>query len=457
VDNVMTEPEAFAAPVEKAPESPAIPRSIEEIGLPQGFLSDLILKILYTRGSLSGYRLAALIRLPFWALDEELEGFQQRKLVEVLRSEGVSRRGYVFDLTGEGRTRARALMDVLPYAGPAPVPLKKYTEWVDRKSIRDVPIGPREVKDGLNHLVLEPETVEMIGPAINAARSMFLYGEAGNGKSTIAEAIVNIFKDEVFVPFAVHADGQVIQVYDPVIHQPVGENPLAVDADDEDNSMTVAVPEFDQRFVRIRRPLVIVGGELTLDQLELQWDPRSGAYQAPPQMKANGGIFVIDDFGRQRLHPRELLNRWMVPLDRGVDFLTFTSGRRATIPFSPLVVFATNMDPFDLVEEAFLRRIRFKIEIKSPNKEEFTEIFRRLCGRYGIAFDRGAVDFIYRDYYIKHGIAPRGCHPRDLIADLIDLASFLSRTPELSEDMLDHSCRSYFMSLPRTAEASHAT
>jgi SpoVK/Ycf46/Vps4 family AAA+-type ATPase len=139
-------------------------------------------------------------------------------------------------------------------------------------------------------------------------------------------------------------------------------------------------------------------------------------------MKANGGIFVIDDFGRQRLHPRELLNRWMVPLDRGVDFLTFTSGRRATIPFSPLVVFATNMDPFDLVEEAFLRRIRFKIEIKSPNKEEFTEIFRRLCGRYGIEFDRGAVDFIYRDYYIKHGIAPRGCHPRDLIADLIDLA-----------------------------------
>jgi hypothetical protein len=456
VDNVMTEPETPApAPAPSLSSGPREPRSIEEIGLPQGFLSDLVLKMLYTRGALSGHRLASFIRLPFWALDEELETFQKRKLVEVLRSEGVGRRGYIFDLTGEGRTRARALMEVLPYAGPAPVPLSHYSDWVERKSIRNVHVGPADVKAGLNHLVLDPETVELVGPAINAARSMFLYGEAGNGKSTIAEAIVNIFKDDIFVPFAVHADGQIIQVYDPVIHRPMDGNPLDIE-EDNDDAVTLPAPEYDARFVRIRRPLVIVGGELTLDQLELQWDPRSGAYQAPPQMKANGGIFVIDDFGRQRLHPRELLNRWMVPLDRGVDFLTFASGRRATIPFSPLVVFATNMDPFDLVEEAFLRRIRFKIEIKSPNKDEFTEIFRRLCGRYGIEFDRNAVDFVYRDYYIKHGIAPRGCHPRDLIADLIDLGAFLSRAPALTEDMLDHACRSYFMSLPRTAESNHA-
>jgi predicted ATPase with chaperone activity len=458
VDNVMTEaprPEAAPPPPPRRGPGPMVPKDHDEIGLPQGFLSNLILRLLYTRGSLSGDRLSSLIRLPFWALDEDLETFQKRKLVEVLRSEGMGRRGYIFELTAEGRNRARTLMQVMPYTGPAPVPLAQYSEWVQKQSIRSVHVGPEEVKKGLSHLVLDSETVELLGPAVNAARSMFLYGEAGNGKSTICEALVAVFPDEIFIPFAVHADGQVIQLFDPVIHETV-EDELPSDEADTQGPVMYPPPAYDRRFIKIKRPMVMVGGELTLDQLELQWDANSGAYQAPPQMKANCGIFVIDDFGRQRLHPRELLNRWMVPLDRGVDFLSFTSGRRATIPFAPLVAFATNMDPFDLVEEAFLRRIRYKIEIKSPNKEEFTEIFRRLCARYGVPFDRSAVDFIYREYYIRHGIAPRGCHPRDLIADVLDLAEFLGRPPSLSEDMLDHACRSYFMSLQRTAEGSDA-
>jgi len=433
---------------------PQAPRDLSEIGLPQGFLPNLIIKILYVRGALSGDRLSSLIRLPFWAIEDDLETFQKRKLVEVLRSEGMGRRGYIFDLTTEGRNRARTLMQVQPYTGPAPVALEQYAEWVERQSIRTPYVGPDLVEKGLSHLVLDAETIELVGPAINSALSMFLYGAAGNGKSTLAEAIINIFTDEIFIPYAIHADGQVIQLFDPVTHTPVDDD-VPTDDEEAQGPIMFPPPSFDRRFIRIKRPLIIVGGELTLDQLELRWDANSGAYQAPPQMKANGGIFVIDDFGRQRLHPRELLNRWMYPLDRGEDFLTFTSGRRAAIPFAPFVVFATNMDPFELVEEAFLRRIRYKIEIKSPNKEEFTEIFRRLCKIHGVEFQQSAVDFIYLQYYIRYGIAPRGCHPRDLLRDLIDYAAFLGRPPSLSEDMLDHSCRSYFMSLQQMNEAHH--
>lgn len=423
---------------------PAPPQTQEDLGFDRVYLDGLILKMLYTTGALSGEGLSRQLDVPFWSLDDSLLSFQQRKLAEVTRSEGMGRRGHTFQLTTEGRQRAREAIDAEPYVGPVPVPIERYRYWVDRQSVRHNHISPDRVREGLNHLVLDARTVELLGPAINGSRSIFLYGEAGNGKTTISEAVVDIFGDRIYIPRSVSVDGQVVQLFDPTVHTPVE------DADDAagDEEIVHPPPDVDQRFIQIERPLVIAGGELTLDQLELQFDRRSGAYQAPPHMRANGGVFVIDDFGRQRVPPRDLLNRWMIPLDRGVDYLNFGSGRRASIPFDCVVIFATNLNPSDLVEEAFLRRIRYKIEIGSPEKTHYEEIFRRVCDHKGIPYRQQAVDWIYDEYYVRQGIEPRACHPGDLLADIADLAAYYDEEPNLSDRMLGQACESYFMDLP---------
>jgi len=440
VDTTLTRPPEASGGLQ-----PPSPRDLADIGLPPQFVGDLILKTFYIRGALSGDRLAELVCLPFWALEDLLIQFQERKIIEVLRSEGLGRHGYTFELTGEGRARARVLMETAPYVGPAPVPMDQYTRGVELQSIRNVHVGPAKVKKGLEHLVLDAETVDLLGPAVNAARSVFLYGEPGNGKTTISEAVVRMFGDHIFIPYSVYADGQVIQLYDPVAHQIIPDDEPAEDASSP--SFLAPPPSYDRRYLKIERPMVMVGGELTLDQLELRWDAEAGFYQAPPQMKANGGVFVIDDFGRQRVAPQDLLNRWMVPLDRGIDFLSFRSGQRATIPFATLVVFATNLNPHELMDEAFLRRIRHKVEIGSPTPAQYAEIFRRQCERRGITFRTEAVDWLYLEYYGRRGIHPRGCHPIDLVSEIADLAAFLDQKPDLSVELLAHACNSYFVSM----------
>jgi SpoVK/Ycf46/Vps4 family AAA+-type ATPase len=359
----------------------------------------------------------------------------------------MGRRGYVFELTGEGRTRAREAFDANAYVGPAPVPIERYRYWVDRLALRRSHIGPEQVKRAMSHLVLDDATLDVIGPAINSARSVFLYGDPGNGKTSIAEAVVNVFQDSIYVPWAVYADGEVVQLYDPVIHQAIEDEP-------DENALPLMRPraDYDRRFVRIRRPLVMVGGELTLAQLELQYDARTGCYQAPPQMKANGGVFLIDDFGRQQVAPRDLLNRWMVPLDRGVDFLTFPSGRRVSIPFTCVVLFATNLSPSQIVDEAFLRRIRYRVRIFSPDRAQYREIFRRICEAKGVPFRQDVVDWLYREYYDGLGILPRACHPGDIITDVVDLADHIGRERELEDDLVRRACHSYFIDVPSLVE-----
>ncbi|MGH9379456.1 MAG: ATP-binding protein [Thermoanaerobaculia bacterium] len=428
-----------------AAQAPAPPLTQEDLGLDRAFLDGLVLKTLYTSGALSGDGLAEALDVPFWSFDTSLLSFQRRKLAEVIRSQGMGRRGYTFELTTEGRRRARELMESERYVGPAPVPLERYRYWIARQSVRHTQIHPKKVRDALEHLVLDPRTVELLGPAINASRSIFLYGEAGNGKTTISEAVVEIFGDHIYIPRAVYADGHVIQLFDLTVHNPAG---VRGGAGSQADAIVHPAPELDDRFVEIERPMVMTGGELTFDQLELQYDRRSGAYQAPPHMRANGGVFVIDDFGRQRVPPRELLNRWMIPLDRGVDYLSFASGRRAAIPFDCVVIFATNLNPSDLIEEAFFRRIRYKIKIGSPERAHYEEIFRRVCETMEIPYRREAVDWIYREYYERHGIEPRACHPGDILTDLFDLAVYHGEDPALSQRMLRQACASYFMDAP---------
>jgi hypothetical protein len=423
---------------------PRIPASFEDLGVGAKFFEQLVLKTLFTRGGSTGDQLSMYLRVPFWLMDDLLLHFQRQQLVHTPSSAGMGRKGYTFELTTEGRQRARDILETDPYVGATPVPLENYSYWVERQSVRGSHIGPDQVRKGFSHLVLDDHTIDLLGPAINSARSVFLWGDAGNGKTTISEAVVNIYGDSIYIPLAVYADGQVIQLYDPVIHEGVDMDPRTATKDDD---LVAPPPDYDRRWVRIKRPMVLVGGELTLDQLELKFDINRGAFQAPPHMKANGGVFVIDDFGRQQVPARDLLNRWMVPLDRGVDYLTFTSGRRATIPFACVVIFATNLDPDDLVEEAFLRRIRYKIEIGSPEREQLAEIFKRQCERRGIEYRPEAVDRLYSQYYERLGIEPRSCHPVDLTADLQDLAAYLGRKPELTKEMLGQACDSYFMGL----------
>jgi hypothetical protein len=425
---------------------PEMPQTIEDTGLSAEFIIDLILKTLYVQGARNGKQLTDTVCLPFPFVDEQLLALQQRRFVEVRGTSGPSRAGYVFDLTGTGRERAREAVVSNQYVGPAPVPLWQYRKWVDVQSIRHAYVNRKTVEEGFNWLVLQPGMLDQIGPAINSAKSLFLYGDAGNGKTAIAETIAKLLGGSLFIPHAIEIDGQIMVLYDPVYHTPVPEEP--VDSDEIEGLWLGSMKGHDRRFVRVSRPVVLTGGELTLEQLDLQYDTHTKMYQAPFQLKANGGVLIVDDFGRQRVPPRELLNRWIVPLEKRVDFLTLHTGAKFPVPFDCLLIFATNIDPRDLVEEAFLRRIHYKVRAESPERDQYQRIFERCCAARDIPFEDSAIERIYRDYYARYSIAPRGCHPRDIVDHICDVAKYMELSPTLSPDLVDRACRSYFLDFP---------
>lgn len=434
----------------EAGSAPPVPDTLEDTGLSASFLTDLILRALYMQGSRTGAELEDVLKLPFHILDEQLLTLQQRRLVEVLGTTGVGRRTYTFEISGEGRTRTREKLSTSRYVGPAPVTLDVYRSWAKAQRPENLDLGPEKVRGGLDHLVLADDLLEAIGPAINSGRSIFLYGHAGNGKTTIAEAIARMLGDAIYIPYAVEVGGQVISIFDPITHRPVEESGQAATFG---KGYIRAAPPHDPRFVRVERPAVMVGGELVLDDLELRYDEQSGVFLAPPQVKANGGVFIIDDFGRQRVRPRELLNRWMVPLERRVDFLNLPMGHQLSVPFECLLVYATNLDPSELVEEAFLRRIPYKILVDNPSPEDYREIFRRVCDAKEVPYAEEGVELLEREYYGKGGHTPRACHPRDIVGHLCDLARYRGKPPSMAGDLLREACSTYFLQDP-TAGAS---
>ncbi|MBW3660045.1 MAG: ATP-binding protein [Gemmatimonadetes bacterium] len=432
-----------------AEKAPKVPGTLAESGLSAETVAELVLKTLYVRGARTGQRLVEDVRLPFSILDDRLQDLQQRMLLEVRGAKGHGRGGYTFDLTSKGRERARESMAAGQYVGPAPVPLEKYRAWVAAGSIRNARLDREAIESGFSHLVLDPDFLEQIGPAVNSAKSMFLYGDSGNGKTTLAEAIARMMGGELYVPYAVEIGGHVMVVHDPVHHSSLPDRKVgpAAAADEEPEWLAKPTP-YDRRFARVGRPVVFTGGELTLDQLDLQYDPHTKIYQAPFQVKANGGVLIIDDFGRQIVRPRDLLNRWIVPLEKRLDFLTLHTGHKFPVPFDCLLVFATNLDPLELVDEAFLRRIHYKILVPDPTFEQYLQIFRRGCIARQIAFEPDAVRWIWREYYERRSIPARSCHPRDLLDHLCDEARYLDVEPILSTRLLDRACRSYFLDMP---------
>lgn len=433
LDLKLIEPEKLAKFVHSCPPPP---RTLEDTGVPQIFLAQLLLKHSFFREVITSQDMALDLRLSQHLVEQLLEYLKNQNYLYVRPRDGITSKSQMtmrmrYSLTDKGRAHAEQCLEGSRYVGPAPVPLEDYWDWVEAQSIHQVQVSQQRLQEVFEDYVVPPGLFNKIGPAINSGRSIFLFGPSGNGKTLMATSIGRAFEDPVYIPYALYLYGQVVQLYDEVNHQPAPPRPDA--------------PAHDPRWVLCRRPMVVAGGEMTEDALELKFNPILKYYEAPLQLRANNGVFIIDDFGRQKVTPRQLLNRWMYPLETRQDFCCLHTGQQFAVPFDQLIIFSTNLNPYSLADEAFLRRIRYKIFVGYVSPEQYVEIFRRVCREYHIEFELEVVRDLMTRYYVMSARPLCACHPRDIVENLVDRARYFGQKPQLTSQDLDYVCQTYFV------------
>lgn len=415
-----------------------MPKSLQELGLPPLFLAHLTLKHCFYLDVFTLGDLAERLKVSSGIISQMLDYLTKERWVEVrgpdplnpvISALGLANR---HALTDGGKRQAAQLLDYDAYTGPVPVSLEDYWQQVTYQSVKLAGVTPEAIKRALKGLVLSDEFLDQLGVAAVSGKALFLYGPSGNGKTAISHGLGSLWEDEILVPHAIFVDGQVIQVFDEITHTRSEEAASRGERE-------------DPRWVRCRRPLVIVGGELTLDMLDLAYKATLKYYEAPLQLKANNGVFIVDDFGRQQLPPQELLNRWIIPLESHQDFLRLRTGQKFVIPFDQFIIFATNLEPRILMDEAFLRRLRTKVKVDYPTREQFVEIFRLYCDQFHLEFDPEVVEYLLNRYYDGGQRPLTACHPRDLLEQILDYCRFHQIPARLTAENLDRACQSYFV------------
>ena len=426
---------------------PRPPSSWEETGLDLPFLFESVLRTIFARGRLTATTLAEEMALPFTALNPVLQGMRRQALIDIVGQQGSSGdASFVYEVKPpKGTAALQDALDKTSYVGPAPVPFADYAESVLAQTVKKIVVTRRSVRKAFEDLIISEAAFNEIGPAINSAQSVFFFGYPGNGKTSIAERITRLMGDHVYIPHAVIANGQIIKVYDPILHAPVKEaeevaGPAAAD------TILKKGTAHDPRYVKAKRPTIVVGGELTMPMLDLRFNSTGKFYEAPLQMKANGGIFMIDDFGRQQVRAMDLLNRWIVPLEKKYDYLNTTQGTKIEVPFDVILIFSTNLDPTQLADEAFLRRIKFKIEVRDPDVEQYRQIWELVCNGRRVEHDPAGVDYLINKWYKPTARPYRMCQPRDILDQMISIAKYNMERVNFSPDLIDAACATYFIS-----------
>jgi predicted ATPase with chaperone activity len=420
------------ANIEKLDEILAQPKTVDDLDIPQTVLIDIILRLLYTEGNMDFRRISQVLHI-LHALEPLLDWMRREHLLEVSQASAThGPLNYIYQLSKPGEDRARDAMDRCQYVGPVPVSVSRYNQAIELQTKGTRQITQELVREALSDLVLAEGFDKKIGPAINSASSLFLYGPPGNGKTTISMHISKLVSgtDPIWIPYSLTAGGQIIQLVDRLFHQEIEREPKST---------------IDGRWGLFKRPSVIVGGEMKLESLDLRFDPITNFYEAPLQLKANGGVFLIDDFGRQQASPVDMLNRWTMPLENGIDFLRLRNGQTIIIPFRTLIIFCTNLDPFDIADEAFFRRIQMKIGIFDPDDKIFKRIFKRVCEQFHIDFNESSFQHLLEKWYREDKRQYQAVHPRDILTIIKALCDYEGQKPHLSNELVDEACEIYFV------------
>jgi hypothetical protein len=414
------------------------PNSIKDVQIPESFLANLLVKHAFYLEVFTLPDMTARLKLNSAIVMQLIDYLRREKYVEVRGSASLNgaataiSQNYRYSLNDTGKRRAAQLFEFDNYVGPTPITLEEYWRQVEGQSIKDFRVNRERLEQSFTGLIIADGLFDKLGPAVVSGKPIFIYGPPGNGKTAISMRLGRVLDDAIMVPYALYVEGNVIRMFDEVTHRPVGG---------EAESLFKA----DTRWVKCHRPVVLVGGEMTLEMLDLAFNPILKYYEAPLQLKANNGLFIVDDFGRQRIAPQELLNRWIIPMENRRDYLCLHTGQKFAIPFDQLLIFSTNLEPETLVDAAFLRRLRHKIQLDHINREQFLAIFRIVCSNHQLSYNEEVVNYLLEEHYVPYERPMDACHPRDLVEQIIDISRYLDIPPELTRENFDQACKTYFV------------